>query len=121
MCLHVLIFNLRTCKHYRPHPRSDAGFVVSPVDSMTVVNKVDSNASLRDASNTVDAHSPRVSAQRPTAKEIAAARAARIRLGYEVDDSGKLQEVCVITLRCCSIGESMPCNTATKRENAFAA
>eukprot|EP00892_Ulva_mutabilis_P009364 jgi/Ulvmu1/67/UM001_0070.1 len=68
------------------------GLVVSPVDSMKLTHKMESNSSLRDASNTVDAHSPRVSAQRPTAKEIAAARAARIRLGYEQDDDGSVPE-----------------------------
>lgn len=69
------------------------GFAASPVDRIKSTQKAENNASLRDASNTVDAHSPRVSAQRPTAKEMAAARAARIRLGYEVDDNGSMLEV----------------------------
>lgn len=69
------------------------GFAASPVDRIKPNQKIENTASLRDASNTVDAYSPRVSAQRPTAKEMAAARAARIRLGYEVDDSGSRPEV----------------------------
>lgn len=71
-----------------------AGFIVSPVEQKKSLQTSETNASLRDASNTVDAQSPRVSAQRPTAKEIAAARAARIRLGYETDDTGSMPEAC---------------------------
>lgn len=50
-------------------------------------HKGDDNISLNNSENVLDAQTPQLDAKVPTAREIAAARAARIRLGYEQGDA----------------------------------